>query len=103
MKKAVPKHHPLVERACAGDESVVPQLRELLCRSEKTVNIAGDLVALSRRSLLESVCRTNLMRREAVLRKMELLRADLVGPQPTPLEQLLVDRILAGRLLLYTL
>ncbi len=32
---------------------------------------------------------------EAVRRKLELLRADLLGPDPTPVERLLVERVAA--------
>jgi hypothetical protein len=43
----------------------------------------------------------NLVAREALLRKLELMRSQLAGTDPTPLERLLVDRVLIGWLALH--
>src|SRR5262249_36627706 len=43
-------------------------------------------------SLVERAAGKNLAFRDALLRKLELLRAELGGPGPSPLERLLVER-----------
>jgi hypothetical protein len=69
----------LVRRAQAGDRSALPEVRRLLQLPKVVELLAGD----------------DLARREAILRKLELLRAELAGPGPSPVERLLVERAVA--------
>jgi hypothetical protein len=85
----------LLDRAQAGDASTLPALRELLRDPGKVDRLGGDLARQAERSLINAVAGKNLLFREALVRKLELLRADLGGTQPTPLERLLVSRVVA--------
>ena len=86
----------LLQQAEAGDESVVEQVRELLMICpELTDYLGGDLEKLTEQLLSTAVAGDNLAFREAIKHKMGALKLDLAGPVPTPLESLLVNRIVA--------
>jgi hypothetical protein len=55
----------------------------------------GELAEQAISSFAEAMGGKNLVFREALLRKLELLRTELLGVDPTPIERLLVERILA--------
>jgi hypothetical protein len=82
-------------RARNGDEKALPVVRQILQSPEAVDRLGGDLALQAEASLIHSVARENLSWREALYRKMELLRAELEGPDATPLERLLVERIVA--------
>jgi hypothetical protein len=85
----------LVKRAQGGDASTLPVLRKML-RDPATVDwFGGDLARQAELSLIDAVGGDNLAFKEALTRKLELLRADLAGPDPTPVERLLVERVVA--------
>lgn len=86
----------LVKRAMRGDQSVLPRLREILDDCPKLWETYGDLGRLAKDAWLKLLAGPDLMLSEAVNRKLEELRVELSGPQPSPLEKLLIDRILAG-------
>jgi hypothetical protein len=46
-------------------------------------------------SFVSAIDEDNLAFREAVTRKLELMRAELLGDNPTPVERLLVERVVA--------
>jgi hypothetical protein len=54
--------------------------------------LGGELARQAERSLVWPGAGQDLAFREAVLRKLELLREELAGPNPTPVERLLVER-----------
>jgi hypothetical protein len=93
--------YDLVDRAKKGDEAAVPALRKWLENPAIVDRLGGDLARQAERSLLDVACGTNLSFREAALRKLELMREELAGPNPTPLERLLVERIVACWLQVY--
>src|SRR5262249_61816168 len=55
---------------------------------------AGDLARNAEKSLLSAICdEKNLLARRAVKQTLAKLKTELLGPSPTPLERLLVERI----------
>jgi hypothetical protein len=83
----------LTDRAQRGDTTTLPALRELL-KDPLTVDLfGGDLARQAQLTLLSKFSGKNLLYKESLTRKLELLRAELSGPSPTPLERLLVDRV----------
>ncbi|HTE19411.1 MAG TPA: hypothetical protein VK689_13635 [Armatimonadota bacterium] len=52
-----------------------------------------DLSRSVERTIIGTAAGENALRREALERKMDSLRAELEGPTPTPLEKLLVERV----------
>jgi hypothetical protein len=85
----------LVERAQRGDEAALPSVRELLKLPAAVDAFGGDLAREAQRILIGKFSDKNLLLRESVQRKLELLRAELAGASPTPLERLLVERVVA--------
>src|SRR5262245_1492710 len=57
--------------------------------------LGGDLARQAQLALIAKFGGRNLAFREALPRKLELLRAELAGSDPPPLERLLVERVVA--------
>jgi hypothetical protein len=84
-----------LERAEGGDTSTRPILRQMLQDPGMVELCGGDLAHQAEDWFIQSFGSDNLAWREAIRRKLELLRAELAGPNPTPVERLLVERIVA--------
>src|SRR5262245_25573287 len=85
----------LTDRAQKGDEKALPALRELLQDPEAVDLLGGDLARQAQLTLVNKFSGKNLLFRESLRRKLDLLRGELAGSSPTPLERLLVDRVVA--------
>src|SRR6516164_1103310 len=85
----------LVERAEKGDASVLGELRVALDANPWVWERYGDLAQQSQAAWLRLVAGRNLLLLESARRKAEQLRAELAGPAPSPLERLLVERVVA--------
>ncbi len=84
----------LIERAQSGDRKAIPAVRRMLDFVPELVSqFGGDLVQAAERPLIDAMGGEDLAFKEAVKRKLAMMRAELAGPSPTPLEMLLVDRI----------
>jgi hypothetical protein len=99
----VARLNDLVERAQKGDPSALPGLREILAEPTIVAALGGDLASLARDRLLSAFAGKNLLFLEAVTRQMELLRQDLLQGGSSPLERLLVDRVVCNWLHLHHL
>jgi len=84
-----------LKRARSGDEATLPAVRKLLENPAMVEQFGGDLARQAELSFVEAVAGKNLPWKEALARKLELMRAELAGPDPTPLERLLVERVVA--------
>jgi hypothetical protein len=73
----------------------MPAVREALDSPASVDLLGGDLARQAQLSLVHKISGENLLLREALCRKLDLLRADLAGVSPTPLERLLADRVAA--------
>jgi hypothetical protein len=85
----------LTDRAQKGDTSALPELRELLKEPAFVDALGGDLAKEAQLILINRFSGQNLMIRESLTRKLDLLRQELSGSNATPLERLLVERIVA--------
>jgi hypothetical protein len=83
----------LVRRAEAGDATAMPALRAAMDANGALVEMFGDLAAQVEHSVLRAATGKNHLFREASERKLTRMRAELAGPNPSPLERLLADRI----------
>src|SRR5262249_6069492 len=83
----------LVNRAQNGDETVLPALREILKTPALVDVLGGDLARQAQLTLIAKFSGKSLVFKESLTRKLELLRVELGGANPTPLERLLVERI----------
>ena len=84
-----------LKRARSGDEATLPALRKMLEDPATVEMLGGDLARQAELSFIGAIGGENLSWKEALARKLELMRAELAGPDPTPLERLLVERVVA--------
>lgn len=84
----------LIKRASEGDESTLPGIRMMLDILPNGARILeGDLAHEAAQALIRAVTGSNLVQKEAICRKMEQIRSELSGPNSSPVERLLVDRV----------
>ena len=81
-----------VRRAEKGDATALPAVRALMARPGLAVGLGGDLAARAAEALTAAYARSNLLVQEAVAKVAADLRADLAGPSPSVVEQLLAER-----------
>jgi hypothetical protein len=93
----------LVRRAEDGDATAMPALKDLLKHPDGVDTLGGDLAKRARRTLVDKFSGKNLLFKEVLNRKVELLQAEVAGPSPTPLERLLAERVAICWLHLYHL
>ena len=99
-KTELPPHEEVVaiiERTMTGDEKAMPALRDLLDRMPSIRKALGaDLDHAVELTISKSLGGSeNLAFREGLKRKLAELREELEGPNPSPIERLLVDRVVA--------
>ena len=89
----------IMKRAELGDTSVVPALRTMLREDDDELLDAGHLarMALARAASKEG----DLLTREIYIRQMEKDAEELAGPNPSPLEKMLAERIAISRFRCY--
>ena len=89
----------IMRRAEAGDTAVVPMLRKMLREDDEELIDAGHLarMALARAATREG----DLLTREVYLAQMERDAEELAGPNPSPLEKVLAERVSISRFRCY--
>jgi hypothetical protein len=75
--------------------SVLPRLHELLTEYPALWSQYGDLAAQAEAAWVTLAAGRNLHLRESLLRQAAALRDELAGPSPSPVERLLVGRVVA--------
>ena len=90
----------LLTRAGGGDQAALPRLRALLDETQLWRQL-GDLAAHAELTWIGHVSGTDLALKEMLARKVSALKVELGGPAPSPLEGLLVDRVVIGWLMVY--
>jgi hypothetical protein len=97
--EAIPKTpeelHKLMMRAESGDLSTLPVVRRLFQLVPEVDSYGGNLARQAELALIRAIAGKRLSLQEALIRKLELMRAELAGPTPSPVERLLVERVVA--------
>lgn len=83
----------VVRRAESGDKAALPALRKMLDGVPAMTDLLGNLAHQVEATLVVNAAGENLAFREGATRKLAQIRRDLGGPDPSPLERLLADRI----------
>ncbi len=86
---------PLLKRAATGDVTTAPILRKMLEQPDTIELLGGNLAKCAQRSFIDAISGQDVSVREAVAAKMECMRKELLGENPTPVERLLVERVVA--------
>jgi hypothetical protein len=85
----------LVQLAQQGDESALPELRQALDVHPEVWQRYGDLALQAQAAWLQLICGPDLLLREALLRKVAELEAELLDAEACPLQRLLVQQVVA--------
>lgn len=85
----------LLKRAAKGDAATVPALRKLLEDPANIDRLGGNLAGYAEASFVKALGGGDLSVREAIYAKLRALRMELLGENPTPVERLLVSRVVA--------
>jgi hypothetical protein len=85
----------LIDRAQKGDKTTLPALRAALKIPAVVDMLGGDLARHAQRTLIDKFSGKNLVFQESLRRKLEILRDELSGASPTPLERLLIEQVVA--------
>ena len=85
----------LLNRVVSGDKTCLPAFRALLADGERGkdyVDAFGSPADWLRESLIKNTAGENPMVEEAIGRKLDRVRSELEGPNPSPIERLLAER-----------
>jgi hypothetical protein len=84
------------DRAKAGDREARRELREMVrASSAEVVGRASDVGRRAGRVLARSAAGGDPLAEEALCAKLDLMRAEIAGEDPTPLEVLLTERVVS--------
>ncbi|HBO44918.1 MAG TPA: hypothetical protein DD670_13515 [Planctomycetaceae bacterium] len=86
----------VVERAEAGDHSVVPRIRELLELAPQIWKNNSDAARHVGDAWIKLLAADNLLLRESLRNAVDAMYAEFGGDDPTPLERLLIDRLVVS-------
>ena len=92
----------LFEQARNGDRSAQLQIHELI-RDRKLQDVLGDLGKQSTEQLFQKSAGGDPVWKAAITEKARIMRDELLGSNPSILEELLVRRIINGWVAVYTL
>ena len=87
----------LSEEAEAGNKEARKDLRRVLrASSPEIITRCSDFARRSHLILAETMAAGEPLMEEAIIAKLDLMRAEVVGANPTPLETLLAERIVSA-------
>ena len=78
-----------------GRKEILPKLRQVLDEHPELVSHYGSLTLQVQENWLQLIAGKDLLLAETMRRHLDTLQSELAGPHPSPLDRLLVDRILA--------
>src|SRR4051812_33550240 len=85
----------LVQSAQAGDPAALPRIRRILDERSEVWRHVGDLASLAERAWIAVLAADNPVAVESMKRTVNEMKADLAGDNPTRMERLLVDQVVA--------
>ena len=85
----------LLRKSQEGDAKALDELVELYGDRESSWLQIGDYAGMVQKRILESQLGQNLLVRRGIDRRLKVMRTELMGPEPSPLERVLVERVVA--------
>ena len=79
-----------------GKEGVMPHLSALLDRRPDLWRYCGDLATATQLAWAQELARGHLLVRESIVRRMREMTAELLGPEPTALDRLVVPAVVSA-------
>ena len=84
----------LIDKAKAGDRTALPRLREYLDINPNLWQLQGNIGVQAQAAWVKLIAGSNLYLQEVTVRKINAMKREYVGKNPTPMESLLVERII---------
>ena len=104
VKDRLAELEALSDKARDGDKEAMRELRQALRESSpEIVARASDFARTGQRILAETIAAGEPLMEEALVARLELMRAEVAGENPTPLEVLLTERIVSAWLMVEVL
>ena len=95
-KSRLGKLEELSDRAADGDKKARGELRQALRESgPEVVREASELARIGQSALIRTAAGSEALREEALLIRLDLMRSEIAGPDPSPLEVLLTEKIVS--------
>ena len=86
----------LSDRAADDDKKVRGELRRLLRESgPEVVREASEIARIGQQSLIKTAAGGEVLAEEALVIRLATMRSEIAGPHPSPLEVLLVEKIVS--------
>jgi hypothetical protein len=85
----------ILDRAQQGDHTVLPELEHLLDNQPEIWRRCGDLAGQVQAAWIKVVAGENALLEQSLRRQLDEMRCDLEGGTASPLEKLLVGRVVA--------
>ena len=94
--KTVEKLHDLLRLAEKGQEDAVPEIRQILNEHPDLALRFVDVAQIAEDALIEKMTREEDLATKEIMRcQLEAMREEIAGENPSPLERLLAERIVA--------
>ena len=95
-KDRLAKLKELSDKAADGDKKAREELRRALRESApEVVREASELARMGQRCLIKTAAGGKALAEEALVIRLEMMRSEIAGPDPSPLEALLVEKIVS--------
>ena len=91
-----PELSDLIDRAQRGDQTAMPELRQLLDKSPELWKQVGDLAKHVETAWIKVLAANDLLTQECLQREAERRRVELLGDDPTAIERHLIETIVAS-------
>jgi hypothetical protein len=85
----------LLKQTEKGDEKAVPAIREILDVTPDLAWHSRNVGKMAERLLINEMTGEDVLAKEMMKHQLELMRSEIVGEDPSPLELLLAERIVA--------
>ena len=100
-KERLAELEELSARAEGGDKAARAKLRKAVRESSpEIVREASDIARRGQWGLIKTAAAGDPLTEEALVARLDLMRRELGGPEPTPIEVLLVERVVSSWILL---
>ena len=85
----------LVKQADGGDQAALPAIKQVFDAVPGVWDAYGNIATIAQNALIDLVAGKSVVTGEGIRKTMAAMRADLSGPNASPLERLLVERVVA--------
>ena len=94
-RKRLEELRAVSDKAEAGDKEARRELRRLVRSSPEVIGRASDIGRRAGRMLARTAAGGDPLTEEALYAKLDAMRAEIAGENPTPLEVLLTERVVS--------